>query len=621
MIGYLLPQRAATVQTLGHPAAGVIGWVDASTNNTGVAVNPATALTYAAVWCATRVISETIATLPCILYRRTSDDSRERAREDDRYRLMTVQPHPYISAVSFFETMTAAMVLQGNCYAVIRRDGGVASQLEMRRPDSMRIEVLDDVPFYHCSEPQQVLNPEEMLHVPGLGGDGLEGWSVVHYAQQSIGAGIAADQYAGGQWGNGATPAGVLTHPMRLDKSAREHLRREWEEVHKGSSNAGKIAVMHGGMEFKPITMPNRDAQFLESRAFSIREIARWFRLPPHMLADLQDSSVRANIEQQAIEFIVYSLKPWLTRWQQALNRKLLGEDERGDLYFEFLLESLLQGDSAAQAQAWSVGRQWGWYSVNDIRRMMNMPPVDGGDVYLQPSNMVPADSEMARGEKPEPPTAPIAPDEPGEEEETPEAARAALRDNWLSSVNAIVAASHELRQAMERGTSQASEILAEADMAMQATLQGFREVTRDIHQDIHAKRLEQIRGCDEHLVESAHVLLREHLRCALKVEKADVLKAAKCTVRGRNFCEWLDTHYKAYVAQLAERIKPAVEAYQLIRMTCYEPHTVHAEAYCLRHREQLLKAADGSRAKFLDRVQAVVDTWDSEINSIRMGD
>jgi hypothetical protein len=261
-----------------------------------------------------------------------------------------------------------------------------------------------------------VIQAENMLHVPGLGGDGLEGWSVVRYAAQSIGSGVAADKYAGGQWGNGATPAGVLTHPMRLDKAAREHLRREWEEVHKGSDNANKVAIMHGGMEFKPISMPNKDAQFLESRQFSIREIARWFRLPPHMLADLQDSSVRANIEQQAIEFIVYSLKPWLTRWQQTLNRKLLGEDERESLYFEFLLESLLQGDSAAQAAAFSVGRQWGWYSVNEIRRMLNMPPVDGGDIYLQPSNMVPSDSEMASGDRPDP-----APVVAPADDETPE--------------------------------------------------------------------------------------------------------------------------------------------------------------------------------------------------------
>jgi HK97 family phage portal protein len=221
---------------------------------------------------------------------------------------------------------------------------------------------------YSIAEPKEELLSGQMLHVAGMGGDGIRGWSVVEYARQSLGAAIAADQYQSSLFGNKATPAGVLKHPMKLDKPAREHLRREWNEIHQGSGNAGRVAIMHGGMEFQAVGMTNEDAQFLQSRNFSIREIARWFRLPPHMLADLQDSSVRANIEQQAIEFIVYSMAPWLIRWQQTLNRKLLNRDERRTMYFEFLLESLLQGDSAAQAQAWSVGRQWGWYSVNDIR-------------------------------------------------------------------------------------------------------------------------------------------------------------------------------------------------------------------------------------------------------------
>jgi HK97 family phage portal protein len=509
---------------------------------------------------------------------------------------------------------------------------GVANQLDMRRPETVTVDLVGDEPRYTVNDPRQIVFADRMLHVPGLGGDGISGWSVVQYAAQSIGSGVAADKYAGGQWGNGATPAGVLTHPMRLDKAAREHLRREWEEVHRGSDNANKVAIMHGGMEFKPISMPNKDAQFLESRQFSIREIARWFRLPPHMLADLQDSSVRANIEQQAIEFIVYSLKPWLTRWQQTLNRKLLGEDERESLYFEFLLESLLQGDSAAQAAAFSVGRQWGWYSVNEIRRMLNMPPVDGGDVYLQPSNMVPADSEMASGDKPDPPPQMLPPpadeeepeeddeEQPEDDEETPEALARELRTNHTASIAAIVDAAKSMRAFLEQD-GQVGVAYTRAETELRGLLGDLRGVRQEIHRDLTEQRLSQIQGCDQHLVEAAHALLHEHLRVALKTERNEILKAARCVVRGRNFIEWLDGHYRAYVPVLAERIRPAVEAFQTIRMTLFEPHVVHAEAYCLRHKAALIKASDGNRKDFLARVQTVLDGWDDEVATIRLGD
>ena len=214
---------------------------------------------------------------------------------------------------------------------------------------------------------------------------------------------------------------------------------------------------MHGGMKFTPVSMTNEDAQFLQSRQFSIREIARWFRLPPHMLADLQDSSVRANIEQQAIEFIVYSMRPWLVRWQQTLNRKLLSSDERKKMYFEFLLDALLQGDANSRFDSYMKGRQWGWLSINDIRRKENMPLVEGGDVYLQPMNMdeVGAEEEEVVAVPPQQP--PPFQQEPGRngdgnEEGVPESLRVELQKNFAESLNAIVTSGQHLRAELCEG-------------------------------------------------------------------------------------------------------------------------------------------------------------------------
>lgn len=621
MIRHFLPTRAATVQTLGHPAAGVIGWFGGENNTTGEPVNQSTALTFAAVWCATRVIAETIATLPCLLYRRTGDDGRERANDDDRYWLVSEEPHPLISAVSFFESQTAQMVLNGNCYAKIVKASGMPARLEPRVPDSVTMEVTGDTVRYVVRDPDDVLSPANCLHVAGLGGDGLSGWSVLKYAQQSIGQGLAADKYAGGQWGNGATPRGVLTHPMRMDKPAREMIRTEWNEVHQGAGNAGKIAILHGGMGFQAISMSNEDAQFLESRQFSIREIARWFRLPPHMLADLADSSVRANIEQQAIEFIVYSLKPWLVRWEQALNRKLLDKSERRTMYYEFLLESLLRGDSAAQAQAWSIGRQWGWYSVNEIRRQQNLPPIEGGDVYLQPSNMVPADSDMAKGNKPDPqPTAfGSMPQQPDPSSDAPASVRADFQDNLAERLNAILDQGKELATSASMSIEKAAEL---ANEELTSTLRSLRETSDEIRNDMLAPRKAQAFGWDAgkaSLIEACNVLLRDHARCQLRVEKAEVTKASRMVARGHNFLGWMEHWYGEHEATLVTRFQEAVRCMSAIVEPKQGMAKELASEYCQRHVQQLLDATDGDRDTFTERVQEILNGWQSDVDSLEL--
>jgi HK97 family phage portal protein len=578
MINMLLPQRAATVQTLGHPAAGVIGWFDSSSNASGVAVTEATALTYSAVWCAVRIISETIATLPCILYRRTADDSRERAVDDERYWLIHDEPHPLMNACTFFETLTSQMVLWGNGYARIVSDGlGGTMRFEPRQPDRMRQELAGEQLVYYCSDPLEERMADEMLHLLGLSSDGLVGYSVVKMAQQSIGSGMAADQQAARQFSNGATPQGLLVHPMRLDKEKREQLRRDWDDVHGGSNKSGKVAILHGGMDYKPVGMSNEDAQFLESRQFSIREIARWFRLPPHMLADLQDSSVRANIEQQAIEFVVYSLAPWLIRWQQTLNRKLLSRNERRGMYYEFLLDALLRGDIQSRYAAYSTARQWGWLSVNDIRRSENMNAVPNGDVYLQPSNMQPAGATV------------------------PDAISREFQANLADSITAIKDEQRQLRQEIAWGNSTVFEAYDRHTSLLNENLRELRNTRQEIKDDLaKAGQVSQVQGWTDERLD----LFRQQLACCVKIEKSEVAKAARAqATRGKSFVAWLDNFSSLHAVDMFNRLGGYGD---------------FCNQWCAESQRQLLASADGEPDGFCARVQAVLDSWDERVKEAK---
>lgn len=601
MISLFLPSRAATVQTLGHPAAGVIGWFDSSSNASGVAVTKESALTFAAVWCATRVIAETLGTLPCVLYRRLGDDSRERATDDSRYTLMHDEPHPQMSACSFFETQTAHMVLEGNCYAkIVEGTDPNSARLEPRMPSTVTPNVEGDRITYSVegTDLRETINAADMLHVAGLGPDGINGWSVVKYAAQSIGTGMAGEQYAASMMGTGATPNGIIEHPGRLDKEAREHLRREWNESHKGSKKAGNIGIMHGGMKFQAVSMSAEDAQFLESREYSVREIARWFRLPPHMLADLADSSVRANIEQQAIEFVVYSLTPWLTRWQQALNRKLLDKEERKELYFEFLLESLLRGDSQARFNSYAMGRQWGWLSINDIRRLENMNAIEDGNDYLEPINM------RVVGEEPREPVA---------REQLPERAVADLRQNLAQSLAAIQCGYRDMRADIRSGQLALCDLIHDADERTDGRIAELREDREGLRQSLHEVTA-QVQGWtdeQETLADACRDLLREHLGCLLKVERSKVTGAAKLVARGYNFVGWADDYYAAMQAEMAGRITDVCRTWERLRPAFTDTAKQIAANVCLKHKAALLVACDGDREGFVGRVQATIDAWE----------
>lgn len=238
-----------------------------------------------------------------------------------------------------------------------------------------------------------ILPPSDVLHIPGLGFDGLVGYSPIAMAKNSIGMAIACEEYSARFFSNGAAPGGVLEHPGTVKEPQK--IRDSWNKSFMGTPNSHRIAVLEEGMKYTPIGISPNEAQFLETRKFQINEIARIFRVPPHMVGDLEKSSF-SNIEQQSLEFVKYTLDPWVSRWEQSMVRSLLLPDEKKEYFVKFNLDGLLRGDYQSRMNGYATARQNGWMSANDIRELENLdriPKEDGGDLYLVNGNMLPLEN------------------------------------------------------------------------------------------------------------------------------------------------------------------------------------------------------------------------------------
>ena len=368
----------------------------------GKHVNERTSMQMTAVYSCVRILSEAVASLPLNVYRYTDSGGKEKAIDHTLYRLLHDEPNPEMSSFIFRETLMTHLLLWGNAYAQIIRNGkGELVALYPLMPDRMSVDrdrngrlyykytkSNDDAPTMENGS--VYLDPSDVLHVPGLGFDGLVGYSPIAMAKNAIGLAIAAEEYGSKFYANGAAPSGVLEHPGTLKDP--ERVRNSWNSTFGGSSNSHKVAVLEEGMKYTPISISPNEAQFLETRKFQINEIARIFRVPPHMVGDLEKSSF-SNIEQQSLEFVKYTLDPWVIRWEQALYRSLLTEEEKKELFFKFNVEGLLRGDYASRMNGYATARQNGWMSANDIRELEDLdriPEELGGDLYLVNGNMLP---------------------------------------------------------------------------------------------------------------------------------------------------------------------------------------------------------------------------------------
>lgn len=390
-----------------NPAEGVLEMFDGGYDTAaGVTVTPARGLQYAAVYAAVRVLSEGVAMLPLVLYERLQPRGKQRAPGHSLYPILHDAPNPEMTAFEFRETMMGHLVLWGNAYAEIEYDrAGRVMGLWPLRPDKMKVKRKDKRLVYEYTLPngrlaEPALQPDQVFHVRGLGSNGIVGYSPITLARQSIGLGLATEEFGSRFFGNGARPGVVLEHPGKLGDEAYGRLKTSWAGRHQGLKNAHRVAILEEGMGVKEVGIPPEDAQFLETRKFQVTEIARIYRIPPHMLADLERATF-SNIEHLGIEFVTHSLGPWLKRWEQRIGLSLLTEAERQVYFAEHLVAALLRGDIKSRYEAYAVGRNWGWMSADDVRELENMNPLPNGEggVYLQPLNMVDAGQMSALDE------------------------------------------------------------------------------------------------------------------------------------------------------------------------------------------------------------------------------
>ena len=374
--------------------------------SSGKYVTERSAMQMTAVYCCVRILSEAVASLPLQFYRYTDDGGKERAVEHPLYFLLHDEPNPEMTSFIFRETLMTHLLLWGNAYSQIIRNGkGEVVALYPLMPDRMKVDRDEHGRLYYeytVYDSDDVdgrkgtnkvgrtvrLQPPDVLHIPGLGFDGLVGYSPIAMAKNAIGLAIATEEYGSKFFANGAAPSGVLEHPGTIKDPSK--VRESWQATFGGSGNANKIAVLEEGMKYTPISISPEQAQFLETRKFQIDEIARIFRVPPHMIGDLEKSSFN-NIEQQSLEFVKYTLDPWVSRWEQAMVRALLTPDEKKKYFFKFNVDGLLRGDYQSRMNGYATARQNGWMSANDIRELENLdriPAEQGGDLYLINGNM-----------------------------------------------------------------------------------------------------------------------------------------------------------------------------------------------------------------------------------------
>lgn len=387
----------------------------------GKAVTERSAMQMTAVYSCVRILAEAVAGLPLHLYRYKEDGGKEKALDHPLYLLLHDEPNPEMSSFVFRETLMTHLLLWGNAYAQIIRNGkGEVIALYPLMPNRMVVDrdIHGQLYYQYTRSTEEAptmkgvtvnLPPSDVLHIPGLGFDGLVGYSPIAMAKNAIGMAIACEEYGAKFFANGAAPGGVLEHPGTIKDPQR--VRESWQSTFGVSGNSNKIAVLEEGMKYTPIGISPEQAQFLETRKFQINEIARIFRVPPHMVGDLEKSSF-SNIEQQSLEFVKYTLEPWLVRWEQSIQRTLFSPEEKKRYFAKFNVEGLLRGDYASRMSGYATARQNGWMSANDIRELENLdriPTEDGGDLYLINGNMLPlgnagafADTQTGKEENPD---------------------------------------------------------------------------------------------------------------------------------------------------------------------------------------------------------------------------
>lgn len=385
----------------------------------GMRVSADSAMRLTAVYACVRILSETMASLPFVLYRTDASGGKVRVTDHWLYRLFARRPNRFQNPFEWREMMQGHLALRGNAYnRIVSNARGEITELVPIHPDRIRIEILPGGEFrYRITDRdgrESVLPRGEVWHLRGLSSDGLLGMSPIEIARESVGMALAAQDYGARFFANDAKPTGGwIEFPGSFkDAEAKKVFRESYQQAQSGA-NRGKVLVLENGMKFHEVGVTNRDAQFLELRKFQITDIARLFRVPPHMIGDL-DRATFSNIEQQSLEFVMHTMTPWAERWEASIEAELLPDDEGLEVEFDFA--NLMRGDAASRAGYYQSGIQNGWLTRNEARLAENLNPLEGLDEPLRPLNMTEkSDAEEAEDEPVEkPPTS--EPKEPEDE-------------------------------------------------------------------------------------------------------------------------------------------------------------------------------------------------------------
>ena len=400
--------------------------------NSGETVDEKTALQIATVYACVRLLAESVAQLPLHLYKVTEPDGQEKAKDHPLYKILYREPNPEMTSFSFWEAVMTHLLLWGNAYAQVVRDGknGVLCLYPLL-PENVEIDRTDNGEIYYIyhaytnEKPGEtnkdiIFRRDEILHIPGLSFNGLVGFSPIAMMKNALGTTMAVEKYGASFFKNGAQPSGVLEHPGILKNP--DKLRENWSAIYGGPNNAHKVAVLEEGMQYKAISLPPEDSQFLSTREFGVEEICRIFRVPPHMVQDLKRATF-SNIEHQSIDFVVHTLDPWLVRIERAIVKDLLTEEEKDDYFPKFNVDGLLRGDYQSRMQGYSVGIANGIISPNEARQKENMQPIpaeEGGNFHIVNGTFIQLKNVGAQyGIEGEKATEPKKEDEGNEVEET----------------------------------------------------------------------------------------------------------------------------------------------------------------------------------------------------------
>ncbi|KIS45328.1 phage portal protein, HK97 family [Kosakonia sacchari] len=386
--------KSALLNWLGVPISLTTGtfWQEwYGTSSSGKVVTADKAIQLSAVWACVRLLSESISTLPLKIYERQADGSRKLAQSNPVYQVLCRRPNLEMTPSRFMLMLVASVCLRGNAFVEKLFIGPKLVSLVPLLPQNMVVKRLNTGRLqytYTENGTQRVIPEKNLMHIRGFGLDGVCGMMPMMAGRDVIGAAMAVEESAAKIFENGLQSSGFLSAEQALDKDQRERLRG-YMQAFTGSKNAGKIMVLEGGLKYQNVTMNPEAAQMLESRSFSIEEICRWFRVPPFMVGHTtKQSSWASSLEGMNLQFLTHTLRPLLVNIEQEISRCLLGGEE--DVFAEFSVEGLLRADSAGRAAYYTSALQNGWMSRNDVRRLENMPPIEGGDIYTVQLNLTP---------------------------------------------------------------------------------------------------------------------------------------------------------------------------------------------------------------------------------------